>query len=240
MNNKLFEMWKDDIEAFLEDTSYHAALSEEARRSAAILHKAFDHSLIWPFDSSYRVLEVGAGNGIHTVILADVCKWVTVIEARPHNLAKAFLRTKFYNQNNLSFQLGNVQELDESCGRYDGVFHFGVLYHLSEPVRHILNLAKITDLVLCDTHIGDQLSDRWDEGEYQAYRYKESGWNDPLSGVEDWSRWLTKESMFNAFQEAGFKFIYLQQEYDIKFGLRIRFIASKNKLKKSPYPAINE
>jgi hypothetical protein len=37
MNNKLFEMWKDDIEAFLEDTSYHAALSAEASRSASVI-----------------------------------------------------------------------------------------------------------------------------------------------------------------------------------------------------------
>ena len=45
---------------------------------------------------------------------------------------------------------------------------------------------------------------------------------------------------FNAFQEAGFEFIYLQLEYDIKLSPRIRFIASKNKLKKSPYSEINE
>ena len=224
--NDLVKMWKDDIESFLEDKDWP---------QSSILRQTFDYSMIWPFDSSYRVLEVGPGNGFHTVVLADACKWVTVVEARPNNLAKAFLRTKFYNQNNLSFQLGDVQELDESCGRYDGIFHFGVLYHLSEPVRHIRNLSKIADLVLCSTHIGDHLSDRWDEDNYQAYRVKEHGWNDRLSGVENWSRWLTKESMFGAFQEAGFKFIYLQQEKDTKVGPRIRFIASKNKLKKSPF-----
>jgi len=252
-NKKLLRMWKDDIKSFLEDENYGTHPDDVP------LDAAFDHPSIWPFDSSYSVLEVGPGNGCYTVVLADACKWVTVIEARPNNLAKTFLRTKFHNQNNLSFQLGDVQEIDESCGRYDGVFHFGVLYHLSEPVRHIENLAKITDLVLCDTHIGaandqwrrswndeHQLSDRWDEGDYQAYRYKEHGWNNCYDGVDNWSRWLTKESMFNAFQEVGFKFIYLQQEYDhtqsngYKVGPRIRFIASKNKLKKSPYSEINE
>lgn len=76
----------------------------------------------------------------------------------------------------------------------DVVHHVGVLYHLKDPVQHLLDLGSFSRLgIMLDTHyaLGSEATETYKVGG-KNYRYKkyQEGYDDPFSGMYDHSKWL--------------------------------------------------
>jgi GT2 family glycosyltransferase len=183
--------------------------------------------------SGKRVLELGCHEGIHTVQLARVAREVVALDVRPKNIVCALARLYVHEVDNARLVLGDARSLDGSLGRFDIVFHVGVLYHLLDPVEHLYGLASLGDELLLDTHYGSPN----DPGEretlerggrrYETYRSREGGWGDSFSGVDQFSRWLTRDSLIELVCDAGYCEIDVTDDRVERNGARITLIGRK-------------
>jgi len=187
-----------------------------------------------------RVLEIGCFEGIHTMGLLQYTKHVTGLDLRPVNVLKTLTRLSLSGYYAPIFQ-GNCEELDESFGKFDVVFHFGVLYHLMSPVQHIKSLGRFADTLYLDTHIASTANaTESSEIDGDTYRYSlvgESGWLDPFSGADPTSIHLTYASLKKALVKAGFKNVALLNFRDERNGPRILVFGSRT-IDVSSFPMI--
>jgi tRNA (mo5U34)-methyltransferase len=156
------------------------------------------------------VLEIGCCEGIYTVQLAGVCREVVGLDVRPHNIACALTRLFVHGVTNARLLLQDARELDGRIGRFDILFHVGVLYHLSDPVDHLRRVAGLADSLLLDTHYADDdvpfpRADIDADGRtYCAKVYQEGAWADVFSGVEPTSRWVYRDDLLQLLGDLGF------------------------------------
>lgn len=175
------------------------------------------------------VLEVGCFEGIHTMGLLTYCPSVTALDVRPVNVVKTLTRLSLSGRSTPVF-VANCEDLDESFGRFDAVFHFGVLYHLMRPVEHLRALGRLADTIILDTHFSARNDANMTElidGETYSYKLVgEQGWGDPFSGVNPTSIHLCYESLKKALISAGFGKIRLLEYRDERNGPRAFLFAS--------------
>jgi SAM-dependent methyltransferase len=100
-------------------------------------------SLHLPLENT-RVLEVGAGIGDLTSFFLDRQCEVVTSEGRPVNLA--LLRQRYPHLPVLPLDLENPPE--DLGQRFDVVFCYGVLYHLSQPAKALAFLARHCEKML--------------------------------------------------------------------------------------------
>jgi SAM-dependent methyltransferase len=181
-----------------------------------------------------RVLELGCAEGIHTVQLGELAEEVVAVEVRPKNIACALVRLFVHEVENARLVLEDVRDVDDGFGSFDVVFHVGVLYHLPDPVEHLFRISGMADVLLLDTHYETDATKRpradlTREGKsYQAYLYREGGWRDAFSGVEDTSRWLERESLLELVQDVGFDQVEIVSDRIERNGSRITMLATRS------------
>jgi tRNA (mo5U34)-methyltransferase len=180
-----------------------------------------------------RVLEMGCGEGYHTVQLASRFTQVTALEARPRNIACALVNMFVHEATNVQVRMMDVREVGPSLGRFDLVFHSGVLYHLSEPVEHLRRVAGLSDQLLLDTHYAPS-GDRYPRADldsggkrYPAVAWREGGWTDVFSGLEAESRWLRREALLEALADVGYREVEVLAEYEMEVGPRLALWARR-------------
>jgi SAM-dependent methyltransferase len=88
-----------------------------------------------------RVLEVGAGIGLHTPFFLERGCEVTVTDGRPENVAEIGRRLPNVRSAVVDLELDRPIEL----GRFDLVYCYGLLYHLANPQRALGRLADVCD-----------------------------------------------------------------------------------------------
>lgn len=94
------------------------------------------------------VLELGAGIGDHSSFFLDRGCKLTITEPRPENMA--YLKVRFPDEDLRILDL----EMDDPLGdaRYDVVYAYGVLYHLSNPAAALKFIDRhCADLLLLET-----------------------------------------------------------------------------------------
>lgn len=136
------------------------------------------------------VVEFGGLEGAHTIELCRAAREVTTIEARQPNIDKMNVRCALYGVSPTIVKADVEKTLPPAA---DVFFHSGVLYHLQDPVAHLLRICPLTRELLLDTHhtkapntsyvcpVNGKRYDCWVYGENQA------GFK---SGLRDFSRWL--------------------------------------------------
>lgn len=160
--------------------------------------------------SDKHALEVGCFEGIHTIGLAKFARRVTAIDARIENVVKTIVRCALFGQHPTVFQCDiEGESVNTDLLSADVMYHVGVLYHLKDPVSHLLNIGKyIRDGVMLDTHfaLADGACEAYevDGRSYQYKRYSEFGHADPFSGVYDHSKWLLLDDIIGALKASGF------------------------------------
>lgn len=178
------------------------------------------------------VLEIGCFEGIHTMGLLHYTKNVTAIDVRPVNVLKTLTRLSLSGASAPVF-IANCEKLDASFGRFDIVFHFGVLYHLMQPVEHIRALAEFTDTIYLDTHFAtrERSTETVTIGghTYDFALFNEHGWLDPFSGADPGSIHLSYDSLKRAVINAGFVNYRLINYRDERNGPRVLIFASKTR-----------
>ena len=181
-----------------------------------------------------RVLEIGACEGQHTVLLARFCKEVVALEVRPRNVVGALIRQLLCGVRNVHNLVMDARELDPGLGEFDLIFHVGVLYHLSHPVEHLHALGRHGKALLLDTHYataGQQnlapASLTWHGRTYRTGLFHEGGWQDAFSGVEATSHWLFRDDLLQLVRDAGFPEIEIIRDVVERNGPRIGLLARR-------------
>lgn len=178
-----------------------------------------------------RVLEIGCFEGIHTLGLLHYCDDVTAVDVRPQNVVKTLARLSWHGQSAKVFQK-DVERIDASAfPKFDVVVHIGVLYHLANPVTHLLSLAPVCDYLFLDTHVARDENNLTElkivERSYRGAQHAEGGWADPFSGRGDSAFWLTLESLLGALKVAGFAPTQILQKREERNGPRVLLLATK-------------
>jgi len=159
---------------------------------------------------------------------------VVAVEVRPRNIINALVRLYIYGVSNVKIVMKDVRDIDAAFGKFDVLFHAGVLYHLENPVEHLFKIAAIAPVLLLDTHFcydstGYERSDITYNGRtYRAHLYPEAGWDEPLSGVESHSHWLHKDALLQILKDVGYTDIEEISTIDMPVGPRIAIIAKNN------------
>lgn len=87
------------------------------------------------------VLEVGAGIGLHTPFFLERGCTVTVTDGRAENVAEIQRRHPGVRTAIVDLEQDKPIEL----GRFDVIYCYGLLYHLSNPQRALARLADVCD-----------------------------------------------------------------------------------------------
>jgi tRNA (mo5U34)-methyltransferase len=114
----------------------------------------------------------------------------------------------------------------------DLIHHVGVLYHLKDPVRHLLALGKLAgEGMMLDTHVAapeTAHSEYEVDGKLYRYQhYKEGGRAEVFSGMYDHAKWLLTSDIEALLRQAGFTSVRVVEERQERNGLRIMLFASR-------------
>jgi SAM-dependent methyltransferase len=179
------------------------------------------------------VLEIGCFEGIHTIGLCRTGAKVIAIDSRIENVAKTLVRSALFD----CWPRAYVQDIertptDETLLAADVAHHVGVLYHLQDPVAHLVDLGRyVKDGIMLDTHVArsEQIN-----AEYQSqgrtwpyFRYGEFGRADPFSGMYDHAKWLSLDDLKALLALAGFPEIEVAERRDERNGLRVLVFARR-------------
>lgn len=160
--------------------------------------------------SERHVLEVGCFEGVHTTALCRLAKSVSGLDSRIENVVKAQVRCGLYGTRPRIFLYDlETRPLDSEILRCDVLFHCGVLYHLSDPVSHLTEMAPLTrDAILLDTHYTkpEDATDSYVVGgkSYRYRRYGEHGKHNVFAGMVDHAKWLTLDTLLELLSSLGF------------------------------------
>ncbi|HEX7377158.1 MAG TPA: methyltransferase domain-containing protein [Pirellulales bacterium] len=149
-----------------------------------------------------RVLEPACFEGHLTVALCAAGARVTAFDARPASVVKAFARCLAFGHYP-KLLLHDARRIAE-LGEFDLVFHSGLFYHLADPIEHLRSLIGVAPLIVLDTHTAFPALARDTLAGYEGHWHDEGGWAEPLSGIEERSFWLKKDSLFRLFTDCGF------------------------------------
>ena len=141
------------------------------------------------------------------------------IEGREVHVARAEFARQAIGLGNVEFRLADVRQLShEREGEFDLVLALGILYHLDAPdiFRFAQEMGEMcAGVAVIDTHYSLRAVSSWDYGDaqYSGVTIRE---HDPADTPADRQRsfgsslgnlqsvWLTRHSLFNLLQRAGF------------------------------------
>ena len=114
----------------------------------------------------------------------------------------------------------------------DVIHHVGVLYHLRDPVSHLMELGRRCRVgMMLDTHycLDDEARDEYEvRGKnYRYKRYRESGYEDVFSGMYDHAKWLCLADMRIVLSEAGFGKVDVVEDRRERNGPRVLLFARR-------------
>ncbi|HJR16392.1 MAG TPA: hypothetical protein VJ808_06020 [Gemmatimonadales bacterium] len=180
-----------------------------------------------------HVLEFGCFEGIHTVGLCQFAHRVTAVDARIENVTKTIVRAAFYGYHPTVFQ----HDVEDGSARIDVLqadilHHVGVLYHLEDPVRHLLAIGRYIRLgVMLDTHyaLPAEAGSSYvvNDRKYSYKRFQERGPADVFSGVHSHSKWLPLPVISDLLKEAGFGRVDVVETRPERNGPRVLLFASR-------------
>ena len=183
--------------------------------------------------SGSTVLEVGCFEGIHTIALAACGAKVIGIDSRIENVVKTNVRLWAFGIEATIFRCDVEQEVDfAKIPTVDITHHIGVLYHLVDPVTHLLKiLAQTRKAIVLDTHYAkDAEADRVFELHGVSYRYKhyrEKGRSQAFAGMYDHAKWLTLDTLVGLLKGSGFSNVDVAELRDERNGARTLIYASR-------------
>ena len=189
------------------------------------------------------VLEAGCYEGHHTASLAAFGANVWAFDGRIENVLKTLVRLWTLDLersavvNLVDIEGAPVREQLARLGRsapFDLVHHRGVLYHLTKPVEHLVDVASLCSRhVYLHTHVarGNQVNEthKSELGEFPVFVFSEPGERSfaPFAGMTSKAVWLTRDSLWRILKQLGFPDIQVLSERDERYGLRIELIATR-------------
>jgi 2-polyprenyl-3-methyl-5-hydroxy-6-metoxy-1,4-benzoquinol methylase len=181
-----------------------------------------------------HVLEIGCFEGIHTIGLSQYAKQVTAFDSRIENVVKTIVRSSLFGFYPTVFKLNVEEDLTKSWDLLsaDVMHHVGVLYHLKDPVQHLLDLKKYIRLgIMLDTHysLEEDAKEIYEVNNktYSYKKYREKGYADVFSGMYESSKWLKLDDIVSILKEVGFGQVDIVEHRDERNGPRVLLMAKK-------------
>jgi len=179
-----------------------------------------------------HVLEVGCFEGIHTIPLCDRAASVTAIDGRIENVVKTMVRCAMFERHPTVFTCDLERPLGlEDLLLADVCHHVGVLYHLTDPVRHLRQLATwVTRGVMLDTHYSlpaDATEVYTVEGRRFSHQRFDESRADPFSGMAGHAKWLLLDDIVDVLHTAGFDAVEVAERREERNGPRVLIFAEK-------------
>lgn len=141
--------------------------------------------------SGKTIVEFGSLEGAHTVALCRLGKSVVALEGQDVNIEKTKIRCSLYGVSPEVRKADLETELPPPADLY---FHSGVLYHLQDPVGHLLRIMPLTKELVLDTHHFRAASGTYkcpvDRKTYPCWTYNEPV-GDVKAGLRSFSRWIS-------------------------------------------------
>jgi hypothetical protein len=196
-----------------------------------------DTRLRWHIDSvggikGKTVLELGPLEGAHTLAIVNAgAESVTAIEGDANNFLKCLLIKELIGLRNASFEFGDFNEVIKRSQKYDIVSAAGVLYHQTNPVLLIRNLAHITNKVFVWSHVAGENHPSGKEVLLDGYKGRINNYaprtDSYCAGLSDYSVWLYPDEMTRCFIDSGFKKIITGEATPNPNGDNLLFVALK-------------
>jgi tRNA (mo5U34)-methyltransferase len=180
--------------------------------------------------SGRSVLEVGCFEGVHTIGLMWTGATVVALDSRAENVVKTAARCAVYGSEPrlLVRDLERTDALDDIDCEF--AHHVGVLYHLADPVGHLVELGRrVSRGIMLDTHIGSDATATYEAaGQTWSYQpYREGGRADPFSGMQAEAKWLPLPALTDALRLAGFTQVDVAEQRDERNGQRVLLFADR-------------
>ncbi len=177
------------------------------------------------------VLEIGCFEGIHTINLCRLSKSVTAIDSRIENIVKTIVRCAMFNYHPVVFKSDVENWLSQKeLLKADVCHHVGVLYHLKDPVKHLIELSSfIGRAILLDTHYAkeEEAIEKYETlGKTYSYKKYAEG-KDVFSGMYDHAKWLTLEILVEILKNSGFNNVEIIEKREERNGSRVLLYANK-------------
>jgi hypothetical protein len=179
------------------------------------------------------VLEFGCFEGVHTVGLSMFAGRVVAVDSRIENVVKTIVRSALFGYSPTVFKCdlekpGDFARLPQA----DVLHHVGVLYHLVDPVSHLLDLGRyVRQGIMLDTHFArPEKVDRAYviRGRSVQYRHSdEGGKSEVFSGMGSHAKWLTLDTILSLLSETGFTAIDHVEEHEERNGPRLLLFARR-------------
>lgn len=183
--------------------------------------------------SDKHVLEFGCFEGIHTIGLTGLAARVTAVDGRVENVVKTIVRAALYGCHPTVFVYDvERRPADVSLLGADLLHHVGVLYHLADPVGHLLEIGRYVRLgLMLDTHYaadGEARHSYEVEGKSYPYRvYGELGHRDVFSGLRPHSKWLPLDLIVGLLRDTGFGQVEIAETRLERNGPRVLLFARR-------------
>jgi len=179
------------------------------------------------------VLEIGCFEGIHTIALCQRAARVIAVDSRVENVIKTLARAAMFDCWPQAYVVDvEDRKADTSRLAADVAHHVGVLYHLQDPVAHLMDLGRqVRQGLMLDTHVATnaQATSNYPScgREWRYRRFGESGRPDPFSGMYGHAKWLALDDLEQALRAAGFSRIDVVEQRNEPNGLRVRLFAER-------------
>ena len=180
-----------------------------------------------------RVIEFGCFEGVHTVGLSMFTERVVAVDSRIENVVKTIVRSALFGYAPTVFKC-DLEKPNEFARlpQADVLHHVGVLYHLVDPVSHLLDLGGVVRQgIMLDTHFArpEKLHLTYvARGRTFKYRHSdEGGKSEVFSGMGNHAKWLTLDTILSLLSEAGFSAIEHVEEHEERNGPRVLLFARR-------------
>lgn len=180
-----------------------------------------------------HVLEIGCFEGVHTLGLLGYAQRVTAVDARIDNVVKAIVRCSLSGHAPSIFKCDiESAETDTTLLQADLLHHVGVLYHLRDPVTHLLSLGRyIGKGLMLDTHycLPEHVTGSYNAGgkSYLYQHYLEYGKKEVFSGMYDHSKWLLLDDIVACLKQTGFDKVEVVETRQERNGPRVLLFAER-------------
>lgn len=180
-----------------------------------------------------HVLEIGCFEGVHTIALCALASQVTAVDSRIENIVKTVVRCTLYDVRPRAFVIDVERPHDVDLLAADLCHHVGVLYHLTDPVTHLLRVGEwVSHGLMLDTHYArpEDARDEYvvNDEPYRFRRYAEHGRSDVFSGMHAHSKWLLLEDIERVLNAAGFDQVEVVETREERNGPRVMLFAERS------------
>jgi hypothetical protein len=129
----------------------------------------------------------------------------------------------------LEFKQANLEQFQlNSLGTFDAIFCCGLLYHLPEPWKLILQAPLVAPSLFVWTVYANENEATLEIDGLHGREYLEGGLNEPLSGLSPKSIWLTLPSLLELLTRSGYQNVEVLEKQQNPNGPAVSLVATLN------------